>query len=429
MDCKKAKLYYYEFLEAESSVPAQVSEHLSQCKHCAGEIKRLREALERPSQPAQSLEPEFLQLHYRLLDQWVACDTVMPLLPSLLAATFSANNPTPVTAHLEKCPRCRENLEKITALQLNGTQLMSASRYLAGEGEDAAGLSSDQQQTLEQIKVQCGEGVQTRMSLEQPFADASEAAWVSDAYTVDVKGRAVKVTPRAKRNRLLIPACATGTIAAAVLFVIMLTLSPTVVEALDLTTVYKSLETVNNVHIRTFSQDLKEVQSIWISESLKARIFKQAGETVFWDELTGEVIRKEANSAQFISPLNSDAKLARPWGLLPFNHISELPADKQWTYIEDTVINAVPVQVYELTWQESSGSISIQKKWRGYLDIQTHLPYRIEWSEKVGENYPETRWDTEVTYPTDDQFQEILQQHGFRLTFYGAQTDLWVMTP
>lgn len=430
MNCENAKQYYYEYLEQKSTVPVDVSAHLSQCRHCVEEIERLQEALGRSDQPQRSFEPGFLQLHYGLLDQWVSCDAVKPFLPSLLTTVFSDKNQTPVTAHIENCCQCQKNLDAISSLELTSLQLMSASRYLASEEEGASEFSRPVQDVLRGIAAQHHCDVRTRMSLVSPSADSSDATWISDSYTVDVKHRAAQTANRRRiHRRFAMPTFVTGSIAAAILFIVMLSLPPAVVKGLALAEVYQSLNDVKNVHIRVFSEELQEIQSIWISESLDARLFQQQEETVFWDERTGEIYRKGADSTQLVSRFNDDAKLDRPWGLLPFNHISELPADKQWVYIEDTVIEGVPMQIYELTWQESSGQICIQKKWRGYLDIHTHLPYRIEWTEKVSDDYPEVMLVTEISYPTDEEFMETLRQDGFRLTFYGSQTDLLVITP
>lgn len=430
MNCESVKQYYYEYLEQESSVPADVSVHLSQCQQCREEIERLREALGCQDQHHRSPEPEFLQLHYRLLDQWASCDAIKPLLPSLLTAVFSTKNQTPVTAHIENCCLCQKNLDDIVSLQLSFSQLMSASRYLAGEEEGLSEFGSAAQDVLKGIAAQRHRDVLTRMSLVPQSADPSDATWISDSYTVDVKHRVAK-TPdrRPTRSKLAVPTFVTGGIAAAILFVIMLTLPPTAVKGLDLAQVYQSLEDVKNVHIQVFSEDLQEIRNIWISEGLQARLFQQEESTVYWDERTGEIYQKDADLVQLVSQIDGET-LDRPWGLLPFNHISELPVDWQWGYVADAVIDGLQVQIYELTWQEPrSNQQSIQKKWRGYLDIHTHLPYRIEWTEKADKKSPDIQWIMEVRYPTDAECLETIQQDGFRLISYGTQADLFEMVP
>ncbi len=422
MNCENAKPYYFEYLEGELTIPADVSEHLSQCRHCADEIERLRETLGAQQPSGQTLKPGFLKLHYQLAGQWVSCDTVRPLLPSLLAANFSANHHTPVTAHVDECDRCRAHLEVLSSLGLNRTQLLRVSRYWAGEADALEDFGAVQREALEQIQVQTGPGIQTRLSLSEQSDRVSEESWISDAYTLDVKRPAVQVeaTPRRRppHHRFALSAYVTGGIAAAVLLVVMLTLPPSVAKAFDLTQVYQSLESVKNVNIRVLSEDQEEIRNIWICEGLQARLFQQQENTVYWDERTGEIFRKDKDSTELISQ-NNQMELNRPWGLLPFTTVAELPVDRQWTYISDTEIEGVTVQIYELTWRQMRGSQqSIQKKWRGYLDINTHLPYRIEWTETVGEDFPAVELIMEVRYPSDEECLEAIQRDGFRLFSY-----------
>ena len=421
MNCENAKLYYFEYLEGELTIPADASEHLSQCPHCAGEIERLRETFASQAPSGQTLEPEFLQLHYQLAGQWVSCETVRPLLPSLLVASFSANHLTPVTAHVDQCDRCRTHLEAVSSLGLNRTQLLCVSRYWAGQDDALEGFDEAQRKVLEEIRTHSGQCVRTRMSLNEVSDQASEGAWISDAYTLDVKQPAVKTAPRRpQRHRFAVSAYVTGGIAAAVLLVVMLTLPPSVAKALDLTQVYQSLESVKNVHVRVFSEDQQEIQNIWICEGLQARLFQQKESTVYWDERTGEIFRRDRDKDMTtLVSQGEHEKLDRPWGLLPFNTIAELPEDRQWGYISDTEIDGVTVQIYELTWRQMRGSQQpIQKKWRGYLDVNTHLPYRIEWTEIVGEDFPAVELIMEVHYPSDEECLEAIQRDGFRLFSY-----------
>ncbi len=406
MNCEDFRPYYFEYLTDASSVPDDVTAHLSQCTQCQAEMDRLRNALDQKPQN-HNPEAEFLKLHYQLLDQWVSCDKIKPLLPSLLAVNFSGRNATPVTAHLEKCDQCQKNLDELAALELTFPQLMKASRYLASE-EDLSDFDHSAQDTLKTLKFQHPADLQTRMSLKSASANVAEEQWLSDAYTIEVKHQAQSVTSRPMGRRQAIQAFTAAGIAAAVLLAVILTIPPATVEALDITQVYQRLEQVKNAHIQVFSESGEEINTIWISESLKARLFRQPEQTVFWNEQTGDIFCKQADTVELVS--HGDVpQLVKPWGLLPFKHISELPANRQWAYIADTEIDGKTVQIYEMTWQQKS----IRKTWRGYLDIHTHLPYRIEWTETVSDNFPSQQWVMKVSYPSDEECQQVFRQSGF----------------
>jgi len=68
------------------------------------------------------------------------------------------------------------------------------------------------------------------------------------------------------------------------------------------------------------------------------------------------------------------------------------------------------VEVYELAWTENSltGNPSF-KIWRGYLEIDTYLPKRVEWLDKseTAEDY-QLRTIVEVTYPQTGQVRAVV---------------------
>lgn len=426
MTCEETKIYYYDCLQGDTVIPEAVSSHIEQCSYCRGEIERLRQMLDSASKRPRSYTSEFLGLHYALAGRWVSCKDVRPLLTSLLAADFSVHNATPVTAHFEHCRQCRQDLEAIAALKLSGTDLMRLSRYFAGEDELLSDFDATIKPVLRDMNSRGRGDVLTRTTLTEKPEGATEGTWLSDMYTVDVKRRRRETAAvRPAGRRVAVPAFVTTGIAAAILFAVMLIIPSEKAQALDLSQVYQGIKNVQNVHIRILSEDFQEVQSIWISEPLQARLFQQEGETVFWDERSGEILQREGGATRLLSHFDNADKLERPWGLLPFKHISELPADKAWTYIKDAEINGVPVQVYELIWAE----MGIHRTWRGYLDIQTHLPYRVEWIEQLSGDFPAITFVTEVYYPTDQECRDVFQQEGFTVSFYGAQQDLVVTIP
>ncbi len=427
MNCENARLYYYDYLEQVDTVPQEARAHLEQCSVCRQELECLREILKKQQPAPKPVNPKYLQLHYELFNRWTSCDVIKPLLPSLLLSGFDLKQQTPVTAHIEKCPQCQKSLKSISSLALSDSQLLKASCYFAGETASVSELDAKAQETLGDVKDKTGSNILTRLRV---ISDNPEQGWVSDSFVVDVEYRHAKLSSRHSTvRRRAVPALLTSGIAAAILFAILLVVPPAPVKGLDLEQIYANLETVKNVHIQILDES-KELRSIWIAEDLQFRLFQQKGSTVFWDERSGKIFRKEEGSIQLISQ-GQQTKLEHPWGLLPFTHISQLPASRDWRHVSDEVLEGgLEVQVYEYTWKETLGSQTVvQRKWRGYLDIHTHLPYKIEWLDKIGGLPYEHVMTMKVTYPSDAEYLEVIQSEGFQELSYGDQHKLFETFP
>ena len=442
MDCESAKLYYYDYLEGAESMSHEAREHLEQCSICQEEIERLRGLLG-PKEPCRKpYRPKYLQLHYELLDKWVSCDKVRPFLPLLLIPEMALKHQTPVTAHIEKCPACQKDSKVISSLKLTDSELMKAADYLTTNQMTEAEFDQQALATLNTINNRDVSNIMTRMRLEH--TDDAEQRWISDSYVVEVQYRQARPVLEHKISRRRpVPVWVKSGIAAAILFAVLLIL-PTQQDlgAIDLSQIYASLgsaqnvhirmfggsdsENVQNVHVRTFIQsESEEFQNIWIAEGLGIRLIQSEDSVVFWDQHSKQVFRKNQGGVELISQ-GSEMELRRPWGLLPFKHISELPPSHDWEYISDSTLeDGLQVQVYELTWKVScsNNNTIIERKWRGYLDVQSHLPYRIEWLDKIDDSPCHMTMVMQVSYPTDDECQKVIESHGFRIS-YGDQNEL-----
>ncbi|MBL7214918.1 MAG: hypothetical protein ISS71_04495 [Phycisphaerae bacterium] len=415
MNCENARLYYYEYLEQNDTIPSDVRSHLEQCLVCQEQLEHLRKVLGQPGPVEKPWRPKYLQLHYRLLDQWISCDIVRPFLPSLLVPQLGMKQQTPVTAHVENCPECQKALKEIASLRLSPSSLIKAARYLADEKEQEVEFDKTTCAVLNKVKYRNISDVLTRMRLEQTV-DA-ECQWLSDSTIVDVERRDAKTV--SQRQVLPIRTASVwvaGGIAAAILFAVLLVLPMRDVKALDVEQLYMTLATVRNVHIQKFdgSQEQKELENIWISEGLGAYLFQRGENTVFVNSESGKVYQQHQGTVQLVSQ-GGKMELERPWGLLPFKHISELPADYDWDYISDTVLEGgLNVQVYEWRWKETlSNQAEIQRIWRGYLDIHSHLPYRIESLDKIGDSPAQLIMEMKVTYPSDAECREVFENYHF----------------
>lgn len=142
--CGEAKPYYYDFLckESRELIPEFIVNHMEQCQHCQEQIDQLKvvlsqtDAIEAEQGQVSSAITTMLELHFAYIGKRVTCKTVKPFLPGLLDPALEIRIPTPITAHLDSCPQCAEDLETIRSLNLNRKQLCRFSQFLAEKPSD-----------------------------------------------------------------------------------------------------------------------------------------------------------------------------------------------------------------------------------------------------------------------------------------------------
>ena len=235
-------------------------------------------------------------------------------------------------------------------------------------------------------------------------------------------GTALKQRVAARNMKSLVKI---ATVAAALLIGVAIFLKTPTAQAVTIDQIYKVLERMKNVCITTFYQEeLNKTQEIWVSRTLNIKILKTKTECFLWDIKAKTRTSKNLNTGSItMAGLDSAAvskvkeTMEGPLGLLPFNSMPEGPEGAQWLPVtnENIDIAIADTEVYDLMWTEKSliGSI-IHRKWRGYIDIETKLPKRIEWWLKLAEE-EEYKLDTitTVSYPTATEIQASINDTGF----------------
>jgi hypothetical protein len=128
--CQEAQVYYYDLTsQDEAAVPDAVRRHVAACPACQEQVRRLREILleaEQGPHPTRTRDGETiaaLARQFQLLDEHVACSDVKPFLPKLAMALPQIRIPTPVTVHVDHCPRCADDLDALREMDLTTGQL------------------------------------------------------------------------------------------------------------------------------------------------------------------------------------------------------------------------------------------------------------------------------------------------------------------
>jgi len=214
-------------------------------------------------------------------------------------------------------------------------------------------------------------------------------------------------------------------VAAAVILVALLLLNAPVAKAVDLGQIYKALGQIRNVYFAAFDPGKPEpTQEIWASRALNIMISKSEAKCVLWDIKNKARKSRDLNTGSItIAKLDNDAlmkvkeTMKAPWGLLPFDDISKVSPDAKWQQVadEDLETTVPDTGVYDLVWTEKEliGSI-VYNKWRGYIDIRTKLPKRIErWEKGAKEAEYELLTITRVAYPTTVEVRAAIEDGGF----------------
>ena len=155
--CEVAEKYYYDFLceGSDVAIPREILRHMDTCKECKRRIEGLRANISALGSVAGGLagvdltKADVLRLHFAFLDEPVCCSDVRPFLPTLLDPATEVGVPTPVTAHIEKCESCRNDLRTIRELDLKPEQLQRLSQVFSeSQEEDLPGCSEAQTDLL-----------------------------------------------------------------------------------------------------------------------------------------------------------------------------------------------------------------------------------------------------------------------------------------
>jgi len=166
--CSEVEPYYYDFLNSESRrlVPESIIDHIKQCQYCQEQIEELKEVLsqaglESEQKQIRTAVTDMLELHLAYIGKRVTCHITRPFLPSLLDPALKIRIPTPITAHLDNCIQCREDLKTIQGLNLNRNQLSRLSQLFAGKPVDDTVSCSTVRPFISSVAAMKWEGVTT----------------------------------------------------------------------------------------------------------------------------------------------------------------------------------------------------------------------------------------------------------------------------
>ena len=143
--CEEAKLYYYDFLykQDNSLIPEQILNHFRNCQDCQKRIYELKTAitqseLQNKNDDQESISPivNMLKAHFSYVEHNITCKIVKPFLPGMLDPSTQIKIPTPITAHIDHCSKCVQDMGIISDLKLSDTHLYQLSRLFIAKPDE-----------------------------------------------------------------------------------------------------------------------------------------------------------------------------------------------------------------------------------------------------------------------------------------------------
>lgn len=391
IDCQKAEVYYFDQLDNRQAVPDDIADHFESCQHCQDRIRSLKDQVKK-ADDSIGRKTELLSLQFNLLNQWVSCSHIKPFLALLAMTDQQTSAVTPVTAHIDRCPQCAQDLRAIRSLRFSNHQLEKAVTVLAGHTEVHLDENQDLMQLFRSIQVRSDSDVQTCVSMPLHREIAIE-----DEISLEIRQRqTVKlpfssdIDPNAresfKTHRIKSSMAKVAAMAAVFMIAAYLLLQPPIVKGLDLQEVFGQINNVENVYVEMIDPDNSNpIQKIWISSSLQVLLSETNGEYTFWNlsEKTGQK-RYTAGPINQIPYTGNVRKMMDIRGvLMPFKHISELPEKYDWIQVETVQgLKQKSVIVYDLIWKDGNANRVVERKWRACLRSDIKLPIMTEMWEK-----------------------------------------------
>ena len=183
-------------------------------------------------------------------------------------------------------------------------------------------------------------------------------------------------------------------VAAAILIGFTLLFNIPTAKAVTIEQICKAIGRIKNVHILSFTPDREEpIQELWVSRTLNIFLTKTDNELVLSDIPKG--IRKsrqlgvatiERTNLTDDVITNIQKEINGFLGLVPFNDVSEIPANAGWEHEakEGLRTTGEDTDIYNLIWLDKTRSgKEVSFKWRAFVNPETMLPKKVEFYQKL----------------------------------------------
>ncbi|MHC4144456.1 MAG: hypothetical protein ACYSUD_06710 [Planctomycetota bacterium] len=244
---------------------------------------------------------------------------------------------------------------------------------------------------------------------EKP-ADVGVTKAAPDAVSLEPKQKVSVVN----LQRYLKPAIAA---AAVILIGFAFFFGTSAAKAIDLNQIYRAIGIAGNIVPGRTEPEREE----WVSRSLNIYMSKVGQELTLWDFRADP---KKVKSFHNVAPkavafTEAGAEAARrridsPLGIVPFDNVSDVPADAKWNRVSDDAFQAgtQDFEVYDLTWTERSGRGQARlRKWRVFVDPRSNLPRKAQFYKKSPKDTEYVPWNVLVVeYLSDREVEAAVKE-------------------
>jgi len=318
-----------------------------------------------------------------------------------------------LTSHMRSCPVCLDKIQQLHDT-MYGIIERAESEIVTIYHVDESARTAD-----EAGELYSGFPIKVDVLSPQRETEADQStSTVSFADASKEKVSAIKAKPLVK----------TGVVAAAAVLIVaalLLFLNMPAAQAVTIDQIYKAIEKAKNVYISKFASDKTEpIEEKWISRPLNIYMAKTGKELVLWDIKTKVRKTKQLDTNLVETTLLSDdliteaeKKITGSLGLMPFNNKSEMPPGVEWSKVKSKDVKDITkgTEVYDLTWVERRyGGSSVFISWRVFTDLDTNLPWRIEWYQRLDtENEYTLVQIIKVEHLSEDEIQAVTKKASF----------------
>ena len=387
---------------------AEVLKHLCNCPDCRELIFRHRDMVHRKSLRGKTAQEKFL------------CDTVSPtkifdyVVPYGIdpATDQHAEFRTSLASHASTCPTCLGKMQK-----LHSTVYGILERERSGVVTCFEIRDSDQDSVMSS-----SDDVYNEWPITVQVFDKPKPKGAASAASLGLPQRPKQRPSNLYLKQFIKPAAAAAVILVAIAMLVVL--NAPAAKAVEFGQVYEALERIKNVCITTFyPEEPNPTQEIWISRTLNVKMLKTERQFALWDLKDKSRKSRDLNSGLItMAELDNDGlmkvkeTMEGPLGLLPFSNMPQAPEGAEWRPVanEKAATTIADTEIYDLMWavKELDGS-TVHNKWRGYIDIDTNLPKRIEWWEKRDKEEYNLLTVIKVDYPTTGEVRAVIREAGF----------------
>jgi len=404
--------------EAQNAIPSLVSivlneidseflRHLCVCPDCRGLLYQRREMVMKGLFKTNSAEKKFPCKKVSARDFF---DYAVPYGLDHADDQYAKFRES-LTSHLRTCPTCLAKMQELHETVYGICERADSDVITIYRVDETA-----KARILEQPDAPYA-GFPIRVEVKKQ--EEAEAEVLSSA--VDFGAALRQKASRVNLRPLLksaIAAAAVISIAAALL------INAPTAKAVTLSQIYKAIDGLKNVYIAKFAPDkAKPIQEIWVSRTIGIYMTKTGEQRTLWDITNGvvkikhsETIEAKTNRLSAENIATIEEKISSHLGLVPFTHMSEMPAGAQWSRLTDNSPEATSkdTEIYDLTWTQRIYGGLVYKKWRFFVDAKEDIPQRIEIYQMLP---ADTEYTLEssivVEYLNDGEMQKVIKEASF----------------